>query len=96
MRKFSIPYEGTAEAMSKEQVDRFGKWILEEDITYTERLNRLQEVFKHINLDGIQTGQGLKELITRDSLTDTQAELAAEHAGYMKAINDIEEGQGEA
>lgn len=94
MSELFIPYEATAEAMAKEQLERFGAWVLDESVPYADRLHRLQEIFKHNNHDAIQMGQGLKGLLSREVLTDDQAELVAEHRGYMKAINDRDEGQG--
>lgn len=94
MSELFIPYEATAETMAKEQLDRFGAWVLDESIPYADRRLRLIEIFKHNNHDAIQLGQGLKGLLSREILTDEQTEMVAEHEGYMKAINDIEEGQG--
>lgn len=86
--------EPTAREIAQENFDRFGKWLLGDELTTEQKMQRLLEVFAHIAHDGLLTRSGLIELTTHEERVD-ELLLEAEVRGYMYAITDIDEGQGE-
>jgi len=93
-----IWFEPTARDVAEANFRRFGKWLLSDELTEDQKSERLREVFAHTAHDGIILGYELAKLTIGEldnQSNDPEALLIAEHKGYINAIKDIDEGQGE-
>jgi hypothetical protein len=88
-----VHLEPTARAIANENFDRFGVWLVGDELSEQQRLERLKEIFACVAHDGVVTGLGIVEYIPPDRPNeDLLAE--AEMTGYINAITDIDKGQG--
>lgn len=93
-------FEPTAREIAVGNFRRFGAWLLGEELSEEQKLQRLEEVFAQVAHDGVMTGFGLAKLAMSDdfslgSVAGPEDLLEAEHRGYLNGIEDVDKGQGE-
>lgn len=96
MSETYVWFEPTARDVAQGNIRRFGAWLLDDELTYHQKQQRLTEIFAHVAHDGIMLGYGIAKLAggnVSDEALDPESLLVAEHRGYINAINDIDEGQ---